>query len=604
MKDIYTRNIDSLSWPLPDTDLGGVTAFSGRAALRLAHTQIKEEIEWLEAAITVWKLRHNTLNITERLPPEILSLVFESVAAHFHEADYNQMGWIKITHVCTRWRRVALDCPSFWTTFTIPTLHPSLAEKMMERSKTAPLTVQIHVSSHNLWQHRLIRMILAEASRIRELSLHDAGYRVEIEQILPDFVNRPAPLLESFKLFFSHNSSVYQLPNNIFSGQSPRLRELELQGCSPPWASRCLRGLTTLKVSHVPDGRKPSVDQVLAGLNNMPNLENLDLCQVLSKASANTASDVPHVSLPRLTRIHITSGLRECALLVPCLIYPSTALVSLNCTVLSSVYDFRDLSDNLPSIRELSTVFTRYQPVRHIEAQYLCHPAVIQLTTSDLSRQGTDLVPQVDLTLSSDLAMRHFEERSREYAWLELLQTLWLSIPMDYLESLRVIQNSEFEDVWSNIFNGLATALNLKKLSVAEDSGINFLRTFSPDAPVRSEEYYSSDRAPIKLPNLQVFAIERWNFNQIADGITCLGLLRICLKDRRKRWAAIPELTLANCRNITEDNVVELWDIVEEMTWDGNENFESTEEIPDPVGDENNPHAHRVRMWLQQQGTG
>jgi hypothetical protein len=586
-----------------------VTAFSGRAALRPAYTQIKEEIEWLEAAITVWKVRYNTLNITQRLPPEVLSLIFKSVAAHFHGAGCNQMEWIKITHVCTRWRRVALDCPTLWTTFSIPTssLHPTFAEIIMERSKNMLLTVHIHIRviTLNQWQRQLIRMVLAEMSRIRELFLHDGGYREEMVQMLPDFFKGPIPLLESFKMFFNQTACIgyplnYKLPNDFFPGQTHRLRELELQGCSHPSDFSCLSGLTTLKVSHVPDGSKPSVEQVLTGLHNMPDLENLDLCQALSSDPANTASDIPHVSLPRLTHIHIASGLRECASLVSRLIYPSTDFVSLNCTVFPSDDEFWDLSSNIPSLRELSTIFTQHQPVRHIEAQYLCHPAVIQLTTTDLSTHGMDLVPQVNLTLSGDPAMHYFEEHSREHAWSELLQTLWLSIPTDYLESLSVIQNSEFEDVWFSIFNGLATAINLKKLSVVEDSGINFLRTFSPDAPPRSEEYYSRERVPTSLPNLQVLAIEKWMFNQIADGITCLGLLRICLKDRRKRWAAIPELSLRNCRSIAEDDVVKLWDIVEELTWDGNENFEFAQENPDPDSndEENISHAHRVPMWL------
>jgi hypothetical protein len=109
----YSQTTTAYLRKLPDTDIG-VSPFSSTADIGAAYIRIQEEIGWLEAAIRAWKDRRNSLSIIARLPPEILSTVFKYVAAAF--SCHMDFRWVKVMHMCSHWRRVALECPSLWTT--------------------------------------------------------------------------------------------------------------------------------------------------------------------------------------------------------------------------------------------------------------------------------------------------------------------------------------------------------------------------------------------------------------------------------------------------------------------------------------------------------
>jgi hypothetical protein len=155
-------------------------------------------------------------------------------------------------------------------------------------------------------------------------------------------------------------------------------------------------------------------------------------------------------------------------------------------------------------------------------------------------------------------------------SWKAILQSLWTSIPLKNLESLH-LENSRLHD-YSYIFISLA-ATKLKRLRVTGGSGLDFLQSFSPDAPAQNKR-----RIPLKISSLRELAIEGWEFDDIGTSETCVELLKACLKDRRKRRATINELFLTNCRHIKGGDVEALGKIVKKVTWDGFENFSEDEE--------------------------
>jgi hypothetical protein len=159
------------------------------------------------------------------------------------------------------------------------------------------------------------------------------------------------------------------------------------------------------------------------------------------------------------------------------------------------------------------------------------------------------------------------------------------------LESLHVIDVGLSGDVishittheWSHIITTLAGA-KLRNLRVASNSGIRFLRAFSPDAPAPGTG--QTEQQPLKIPSLRQLAIEGWVFDDSLDRLSCAELLKICLKDRRRRRAAIKEISLEGCRHITSDDVGTLESYVKEVTWDGFENFTEDEDVYDEDEDE------------------
>jgi len=554
-----------------NTDIGRVSAFSSTTVVEAAYKQIKGEIEVLEATITAWKGRYNTLSIIARLPPEILSIIFKCVASATQASCnpvYHRISWIKLTHVCTHWRRVALECPSLWT--TIPLAHPRWAEEMLARSREAPLTIVADVVPHKNRQMELVQSVITRMHQIQKLSLTQRPYSSSggpLEKILADLVN-PAPLLESLSVVFNRTNNIPTPPLNLFSGEAPRLRELELRDCLVAWDAPFLRTLTSLKMAFIPPVARPTMGQIIAALGSMPNLEILDLSDILPRQGTSTmAISEPIISLPHLTQLHVESDAPECEFLLNHLNYPPSASTTIICIVRYQLLGAAEVSCHLPSVRGFCEVLSKSQLVRCLMARYLSYPKSIQLITYDVP--GTCLKQpknaQVDLTLKVESPR---SGPTLDDSWADLLQTLWSSIPLKDMESLHVTQNINSPD-WSHIFTSLA-ATKLKRLKVAGNSGIKFLQALSP--VVRKAR--TKQQTPLKISSLRELAIEGWDF----DEDNCVELLKTCLEDRRKRRAAIHELFINNCHHISHGNVGILEKFVKKVTWDGDENFTEDEE--------------------------
>lgn len=546
---------------LPDTGMIGVSAFSSSRVLEAAYKQIQDAINWLEAAVRSWKERHNTLSIISRLPPEILSTIFRYVADSFRYAY--RMEWIQISHVCTHWRRVALECRSLWT--NIASSYPKWAKEILQRSQETPLTVLIDVSDSKYDSRRrhLVQNILENMPRIRKLSFyHNHGYEDVLETILQDFV-LPAPLLERLKLSMK-DMKPHALPRDVFSGQTPRLRQLVLRNCNLVWASPFLHNLTVLKVDSVVHTARPSMREAINALRNMPNLRVLDLRHALPALvdAASESDSEPTVLLTHLTQVRLESDMPECIYFLSHLTYPPTVSIKLVCVVRSRSADSLDFSH---TIHRLGAILSAFQPIRYIAAQYLTEPEAIRLTTSDIpgiiiSQQRT-YRPQIDLTLSGALYVPG--ETTRDNAWEKMFRALWAAIPMKDLETLRVVQKSAFQDIWSNIFEYLTAATNLKRLHVTEDSGTSFLRALFRVSQVGQ----STERDFLQISSLQELAIEGWRFNESVDGIMCLELLRICLEDRLKHNAAVTQLSFKHCQHLCDDDIEKLKGAVRNVIW-------------------------------------
>lgn len=556
---------------LPDTDIG-VSAFNSTTVVEAAYKQIKGEIQLLEAGIRVWKTRYNTLSIIARLPPEILSTIFKCIAAASQQwiASYNyRTRWINVTHVCSYWRRVALEDPSLWT--NIPFSHPRWAKEMLERSKGASLTIVADLYAKNSSHMELVRSALTRISRIQKLSLTQNSNENLLETTLWGLVE-PAPRLESLKVSFNDINSVHRLPLRIFSGEAPRLRELDLRDCALTWDAPFLRGLTSLKMSSIPLKARPSMSHILAALRNMPNLSTLVLRNILPESSLDAATGKLSpglvARLPQLTHLCIESDVPEGAFLLDHLIYPLTVSITLVGTIKYESANGAEASCKVPVLRSFCKVLGTSQPVRCLSAHHVSYSSCVQLKTYDTP--GTCLHPPRNPKVDFTLKFGQKYEPTSIKSCSDIHQALWTSIPMKDLESLQVIDYNRSEE-WSHIFTILAPT-KLKNLRVVGGT-IPFLRALSPDAPA-PQTGRAKRRIPLKLPCLRELAIESWIFDEMTDdGISCLKLLKICLEDRRKRRAAIKELFLNDCSHITSDDVKSLREIVKNVDWDGCENF-------------------------------
>jgi hypothetical protein len=567
---------------LPDTNIG-VSAFSSTTVVEAAYKRIEEEIEALEAAIRAWKGRHNTLSITARLPPEILVTIFKFVVSNNLHPVYppvKRLGWINVTYVCALWRHAALECPSLWT--TIPFTHPQWTEEMLARSKMAPLTVVTNVHKNNPRHVQSVRAALTRIGQIRELTIAEGDSYQEnpLNQILADLVN-PAPVLESLSVsYLNQGSEVRMLPQRLFSGEAPRLRKLALRNCSLAWDAPILHPLTSCRLHSMPLTARPTMGQFIAALRGMPNLQTLELLDILpigsSLGAALETGSESMISLPHLTHLRIDSDAPASEFLLNHISYPPTASVILSCIIRWESAMVTDVSFYLPSIRGFCKALSASQSVRCLTALFPPRGKSIKLTTHNLP--GTCLQPprNAEVSITLQLLGPYQVGTVVDKSWKAILQSLWTSIPLKNLESLH-LENSRLRD-YSYIFISLA-ATKLKRLRVTGGSGLDFLQSFSPDVPARNKR-----RIPLKISSLRELAIEGWEFDEIGDSGICVELLKTCLEDRRKRRAAINELFLTNCRHIEDEDVEALGKIVKKVTWDGFENFSEDEEETDEPG--------------------
>ncbi|KAI0061468.1 hypothetical protein BV25DRAFT_1785855, partial [Artomyces pyxidatus] len=84
--------------------------------------------------------RINALLPVSHIPPEILAHIFLYCVLADQEwrNTLPGLGWISVTHVCRRWRHIALDNSGLWRHIPLTSGRQWIAE-MLSRSRSKPL---------------------------------------------------------------------------------------------------------------------------------------------------------------------------------------------------------------------------------------------------------------------------------------------------------------------------------------------------------------------------------------------------------------------------------------------------------------------------------
>ncbi|KAI0308566.1 hypothetical protein OF83DRAFT_1160568 [Amylostereum chailletii] len=96
----------------------------------------------------------NELIPVHRLPPELLSKIFslltfvDQPSCRGPRSSNHSLGWIRVTHVCQRWRSVAHSAASLWAqcVFSLP----KGFEDRLALSGEAELKIALNLDIHNL----------------------------------------------------------------------------------------------------------------------------------------------------------------------------------------------------------------------------------------------------------------------------------------------------------------------------------------------------------------------------------------------------------------------------------------------------------------------
>lgn len=320
---------------------------------------VDDELSALHMVMCAMRTRRNDFTLIGRLPPEILSHIFSfhTINQPILRSHYNldrliptsyirhRLGWIDVTHVCRRWRQVALSDPNLWSTVVFD-LGAEWADEMLARSKAALISYSRDLSlSSNAWRTRTralddIVTLGKHLSHIRRLALF--GYPEALQPAMRALTS-PAPHLESLELWNRYELSV-ALPSNLFAHDAPKLRHVTLVGCAVPWGHSSLfsDSLTHLDI-RVPSGVSfpsvlpaaqpadllsiPTLERLLSILEAMPSLQVLTLGNCLPRAGSTSRV----VSLRHMSKLSLDGYLSEVVAILKRVSLPRSASLSLRC---------------------------------------------------------------------------------------------------------------------------------------------------------------------------------------------------------------------------------------------------------------------------------
>ncbi|KAI0045683.1 hypothetical protein FA95DRAFT_94404 [Auriscalpium vulgare] len=316
-----------------------------RLALEELHRACAEREEAMRAALLAVRQQHNSRLTAACLLPEILAIIFSYVSRSFlkkrvwDDEFAVDLRWLAVTHVCQRWRQVAIECPLLWTEIDFSYGH-RWTEVFLARSRTAPLTISSILPLTAAGQKNIAQNI-GRTCALTVKSSHQVLALVE-----------PATLLHKLELH-----SAEPLPDDLFSKCAPVLREMQLVTPSPPWKSPLLTNLTHLtmrsSVGHHPYVCPP-LDQVFDVLAKMHALEALQLELAMTSADLlrhGTSHSASHriVSLASIRRLRLLSNLTITRAFLAHLALPSQ--VHVRCDIISTAGPVRDIAAVLSTVQ-------------------------------------------------------------------------------------------------------------------------------------------------------------------------------------------------------------------------------------------------------------
>jgi hypothetical protein len=295
------------------------------------------------------------------LPPEVLAVVFEHLAADRPDDPQNQHARthsrtnFTFSHVCGYWRAVALAEPQLWTRLHVLSPTSDCLPAMIARSRDLPLIVGISLPPGILPERRSNRGTSHPGHRYTtesvppfELAINllhritDLDIAVRIWMKCRTVVCREgapcAPLLKRLRVDGAdgaYNDNTLPLPRSLLAEGAPLLEHVELYrtGDTWSWSDFRLPSLRTLSVrgtqwwglSSIAGYNKKPHD-LLRALAHSPRLEELSLFNAIPP-QPGLSGEVVH--LPHLRRLTLQSDAARLSLLLGGLFFPGNATLAL-----------------------------------------------------------------------------------------------------------------------------------------------------------------------------------------------------------------------------------------------------------------------------------
>ncbi|RDX48438.1 hypothetical protein OH76DRAFT_1404698 [Lentinus brumalis] len=279
------------------------------------------------------------------LPAEIFAFIFKHVVISERQSSFcvefsgtatvDTRSLIAISHVCSRWRDIALSLPFLWS--RVDTTDEYKLEVFQERSRGKPLSLVVNAVYVRLNPvHRCRNFLVACSSRLRrlDLALGEGTYH-SVDELL----RFEAPALEC--LVVSHRHIWYGEPS--FSDIPRQINRLRALAFTPlaSWIPRTpLPALTHIYLSFTPSVLHLGNHTLVSLLFGTPALEHLHLSHLPSTYSVASLWNIG-IPLVQLKSLSLTdrSELSSAMNVTAGLDIPKTVLIRLDCYAANSAAD-------------------------------------------------------------------------------------------------------------------------------------------------------------------------------------------------------------------------------------------------------------------------
>jgi len=458
---------------------------------------IDDELESLEKTTRTLKHRRNTLAPISRLPPETIAIIFSFLSL---PREYMRLltgdkqdilAWLRVSHVCHRWREIALNQPRFWSRIDFTTLTSAGATELLSRSKMAPLELEANASRAHWGGDRVEafgKQLSSHVSRISRLNI-TADF-ADLQTMIGQLAS-PAPALEWLSLTIDDEGHLRMgtpsnatIPHALFDGTAPRLSRLQLDHCDISWTSPLFKSLRNLELRMLSQPARPSLEEWLDAMEQMPQLDALVVNHATPRApTVSTPLSEPTrvITHPSLTQLDLAASASDCTFALAHLILP--ALIKIRVDVTSELASADDVRALIPHFSRNAHGPQDAEPLQSILISG--EPSLIEVVLwtaagADMEVQNQNPVSLMSATLSARAIFA-----AAGHMWfetdVEILDATLAALPLGSLSTLTA-QNSSRIPEWLWLAHAPRWSL-LERVRLVGNVTKSFTTVLTKDAP-------------------------------------------------------------------------------------------------------------------------